>query len=423
MNNDHADAVTLACKWAWTHDDRMVDQLLAAPVNTAPEAADYIVDVCLRRKGAERPPHLLLKYAPHVTDDVAERVHETVRDGLRFSPSPTWCLIASHLPHCDKTAQACIWALTLPGLELAACRALVRSDTQPDDLYVALTALTLLVPKSRDATILLARIADQCRQITSGEARLAVKALVERKACSVAYHALRSLAFYFPRETAEENGLLTALMLGNTLSLVEQECPQVPESHAEALIYLRVHGTLPDSAKHLLAHALKNPCAKLRGVYADQLVPIEPCQVPPCPPYDEKYHGVVTFLPHRVQILMGPLARAAQYFRRDTLPASTMTVPYSKETVAAFRDLVYYDTLAEPKLAAKVAQLADMLCATRAAHKAIHELALQHFWQAYDVAKDWPYVRPVLREHAIAQAHVLVRGNRALEIADLIAGI
>lgn len=415
-------------RWMWEQDDKQVNRLLS--MMPVPKLANTIGIICMSRQGSKRLPLLLLKYAQFMDGDVARSMHQCVQDGLRYDPKPHWCYIAGYLDDNICTTQACICALSCasePTVKAAAHVLATSVAATADDLMVVFDTLCHLAATSKDAVFLITRVADGCGyNLAPDEVRCAVQVLVKRGKCSTTYLALRSLAFHFPSIVAEENGLLVALMLGNTLTKVEHKCPAIPQTESELLIYLRVHGTWPQNpdVNNLVASVFQNPSKDVRAAYADQIQEWPEYTVPENEPFDEQYCGCITFKPSGVKILHSLLARASSYFRSPHLSQSSVEVNYDTKIVEEFRQLVYYDTPPEQQYAVQVAKLADMLCATRPVHIAIDTLVCNAaFWLAYDTAKDWPYVQPLLRMRAMQSADVLMRHQRAAEIATLIAGL
>ena len=421
------DAATAVRKWAWTQDDTMLGALLEMPAS--PEVADLVARTCLARCGNDRCPKLLLKYAPFMNGHVLDDMHECVRDGLLFAPAKHWCQIAAELPHDQLTTKTIIHMVghgsCSDEVTYAAAHALATGlSAHPADLAEVLPQLCNLAPTSADATFLIGQIARQSAGlITERMAKRAIASLVQRNACGSAYAALFSLARAFPKHVAQGGGLRVALMLGNTIKIVEDTCVAEPQSENELLVYLRVHGVIPDCAKNWMLSAMRNPCPQYRGVYADQLMDCCQSTIPGQHPFDEQLHGVVTFLPSGVQILRAPLARVSDFFQSSLLCNDTTHVDADKDVLVQFRNVVYYDTAPSPLLATAVAKMADMFCAPRCAYVAVEVLAKRNFWTAFDTAKDWPYLRPLLRKHAMQQAHQLARGSRGPEIAALLAGV
>ena len=417
-------------RWAWDQDDSIIPSLLQLPVD--PFAANLVARTLLSRKGTQRQPELLLRYAAHVSDEhLIDELQVCVQDGLAFAPNACWCLIASVLPHMDGTSKAVLNVLLKESydenVQLAAASALATGvRVHFVDLLEALPQLCTLAPISVHATQLILTLTRHAKHLLSVEsAKNAVRALVQRKECDTAVDAIIELSTTFAHLVLEENGFMRALQANKEMLAVKNICPDHPKTEAELLVFLHLHGYIPDCAKDCMARALSNPCAQYRGVFVDQLVDTWITPTPSLQSYDERMTGSIIFQPSGFTILKAPLARVAEYFRSPLLTTNEVSVEASKDVLQQFRNAVYYDTAPAAVLASAVAKLADVFCAPRVVHVAINALASSNFWNAFDTAKDMPCVRQLLQEHAIEQAHVLTRSVRGLDpqFINLLAGL
>ena len=407
-------------RWAWEQDDSMIPTLMRLPVD--PFAANLVARTLLARKGSERQPQLLLRYAAHVSDEqLLNQLHMCVQDGLCFAPHPCWCLIANVLTHMDGTSEAVLNVLLQDTykerVKLAAATALAANvRVHFVDLLKALPELCKLTPYSVDAAYLILDLARQAKHLFSADgAKDAVRALVQRKECEVAVDALIELSTSFPKIVLAENGMMNAILARKTIPAVENICPEMPSTEAELLVFLRLHGYVPENARQLMVSALSHPCSEYRSTFADQLVDTWITQKPSVMPYDEQMTGSITFQPSGFTMLKAPLARVAEYFRSPMLKSDEVSVDVSKDVLQQFCNAVYYDVQPTVLLAASVARLADVFCAPRVQHLAIDALAASNFWNALDTAKGMPCVRQLLQQHAVNQAHFLSCSSRGLD--------
>ena len=410
-------------RWAWDQDDSMLSTLMRLPVD--PSAGNLVARTLLARKGSERLPALLLKYAMYVNDDqLLDQMQLCVQDGLCFAPNPCWCFIANVLPHSEDTSNAVLQVLLQntqnkhnESVKVAAAKALATGvRVHFVDLLKALPELCKLTPHSVDAAHLIFKLAQQAKHLFSTDmAKDAVCALVQRKECEVAVDALIEISLSFPQIVLAQNGMMNAIMACKTIPAVENICPQKPATEAELLVFLRLHGYVPDCAKQCMASALSNPCAEYRGIFADQLVDMWITQMPLLMPYDVQMTGCIIFQPSEFTMLKAPLARVAEYFRSPMLTSNEVSVDASIDVLKQFCNAVYYDVRPSVVLAASVARLADVFCAPRIQHLAIDVLAENNFWSAFDTAKNMPCVRQLLQQHAVSRAYELSSSVRGLD--------
>ena len=144
-------------------------------------------------------------------------------------------------------------------------------------------------------------------------------------------------------------------------------------------------------------------------------------------PFDDSSTGCTHFSSRdgtSVRMLTAHLRRYCGYFRCEQADTSRFSATeWTSDELLAFRDLLYYDRLPDGASLGRVAVLADLLCDVRHTCMCVHRLARQDYWLAYDLASDWPAVRPWLVSAAHDQLDRLVVCSRIADIADMVAGV
>ena len=146
----------------------------------------------------------------------------------------------------------------------------------------------------------------------------------------------------------------------------------------------------------------------------------------------EEHHGCTKIASRDgtvVTVLTAQLVRYCGYFAAEGALRETgvleLTRGYTAEELDVFKRMLYYDKLPvrDAGMLLRVASLADMLCDARHAAMCVFDVALLDYWPAYDLAKTWPRVKPVLAVAACRQLDQLVRCSRVGEVIDMALGV
>ena len=124
------------------------------------------------------------------------------------------------------------------------------------------------------------------------------------------------------------------------------------------------------------------------------------------------------------KMLLGPLARAAGFVaaRHRQRPEDGVVEVPVHATCSPCCALLYDELPADcTETLAVLAEVGNMWCAPRLTYFAVDALtACMGFFDVFDLAGDWPEVRPLLRYHAIEFLPCLAKDPRVAELADIL---
>ena len=441
---------TVACYWCWSRDARCEKLLRVLPVH--PHCATDVAEMCMYTGQLNADTIVLLhRYAtlllagPECTRSRALRLCSSA---TRFLSSHTTqaleiidTLVNGNVDQGVmplRTFLQCTSALYPHATRCLAATLASQCPRPRSGMIMAhFNSLVDLAPTSDAALFLLDLVS--CMWLPSlDQSRQLLRVLALPSVSAAAVEMLTDIAKQWPNQSVDGGVMLPLLKSGGAVpdEIMQTACHGIePRNKEHLLVFLFKYGCPPASGLRMLADVLCTAPIYVRLVYTGEMDNVNSYREPDIPEPEGRLqgeHAGCTQFRSRdgviVPVLTAQLVQYCGYFAADAATRETQVLnvaaEYTSDELDAFKQLVYYDRVPSYESACllRVAALADMLCDARHASMCVFKVALVDFWPAYDVAKHWPLVKPVLAVAACRQLEHLVRCSRIAEVVHWAVG-